>query len=204
MNTFQWITDEAIYALGWTLAHSLWQIALAGLALTIALPYLQLPQHRYRAAFSTLPAVLGMAVATFLWYYVSYQPEVITIQLPAATSAAQVQLVNLPQPNISNWERATDWFEDHHATIVGTWLVGFVLLLLRMGGGIWYLGYLKGQAMAIPESRVPFAHLVNSMGIRRPVRLLRSTIVKAPLVFGFFKPVILFPAGLLNVGAPIG
>lgn len=203
MNTFQWITDEAIYALGWTLAHSLWQIALAGLVLTIALPYLPMPQHRYRAAFSTLPAVLGMAVATFLWYYVSYQPEVITIQLPAASAAASVHWVDQPPVPGSGWEQAKDWFEDHHSTFVGIWLTGFVVLLLRMGGGIWYLGYLKEQAVAIPESRVPFAHLVHHMGIRRPVRLLRSTLVKAPLVFGYFKPVILFPAGLLNGLTPV-
>src|SRR5690606_41592081 len=43
-----------------------------------------------------------------------------------------------------------------------------------------------------------FASLLNRLPLRKPVKLLESSVVKVPMVIGFFKPVILMPVGAVN------
>src|SRR5690242_16505398 len=60
-----WVETSAAHALGWTLFHSLWQGALAALALAFALGVLRSSRTRYAAACLALLAVLAAFALTF-------------------------------------------------------------------------------------------------------------------------------------------
>src|ERR1017187_3444762 len=80
MNLLEpWVQPPAAAALGWTLAHSLWQGALVALVLAAAFPVLRTSHGRYTAACLAMLAVLASFCYTF------------------QHSLAQQQLQNAPQ-----------------------------------------------------------------------------------------------------------
>jgi beta-lactamase regulating signal transducer with metallopeptidase domain len=77
------------------------------------------------------------------------------------------------------------------------WSTGFAVLLLRLGIGILgaYRLTLKGENLADPIWRMMLARFLAVLGLKRRVRLKSHREVAVPFTWGFFRPVILFPAG---------
>lgn len=84
------------------------------------------------------------------------------------------------------------------------WFVGVVILLLRLAGG-WMLNRdlsHRGATAAPAEWLAILDRLRRAMGIRRPVRLLLSMRVPAPVLIGWARPLVLLPAVALTGLAP--
>ncbi len=192
------ISEEILYALGWTVIHSLWQAFLVGLVLALLLVSLQKhsAKFRYALANAAMLFVLGWSMFTFLDYYQTAQVEVIgDLTFWGAVGAAEGGsfLQNL-------YHSFSEYFNQHLPLIVTFWLLGVAFFMLRMLGSLAYVQHLKNKHTQ-PLSEVwqeKLEILAGRIPMKKTVGLMESAIVKVPMVVGFFKPVILMPMGAVN------
>jgi beta-lactamase regulating signal transducer with metallopeptidase domain/protocatechuate 3,4-dioxygenase beta subunit len=88
---------------------------------------------------------------------------------------------------------------------VGTWVLGVLLLSLRLLVG-WRIVNRLRILSVIPVSRIwqeKLMTLARGMRISRSVQLLESTLLEVPTVIGWLSPVVLFPAGMLTRLTPL-
>nr|WP_262905597.1 M56 family metallopeptidase [Hymenobacter siberiensis] len=81
--------------------------------------------------------------------------------------------------------------------LVLAWLLGLLAMSLRMLGGLLYVQRLRRYRVR-PLSvawQERLAALAARSGVKRPVALLESALVRVPLVVGHLRPVILLPLG---------
>ncbi|MCB0643182.1 MAG: M56 family metallopeptidase, partial [Phaeodactylibacter sp.] len=193
----QLISEELMSALGWTVLHSFWQAA--ALALIMAVLQVALREQRaylrYWLASGTLLGVLVAGILTFFWLY-----------QPGGESNAAVTVLTVgPEGAMTTGgkttylQQFTAYFNQHMPLIVSVWLIGASIFLLRMLGGLVYLGRLRSRHLQpvgqIWEQRK--IALAVRLGLKRPVALFESALVKVPMVLGYVKPIILLPAGAL-------
>ena len=195
------INDALLRALGWTLAHTLWQASLVALLLLIFLPRMKKAQQRYWAAYAALLLVFASAITTFFWVYepLRYQAAPIAGAVAAHTEHV-VMHVEAQTVSTSIWQSFSAWLETNHALIVAVWLLGFGFFLLRLGAGLWQVQRLRTRGLAALESGwlENFERLRQRLGYRRVVALFESALVQTPMAIGWLKPVVLLPIGLIN------
>ena len=86
---------------------------------------------------------------------------------------------------------------NHLPLLVVAWLLGLLAMSLRMLGGLLYVQRLRRyRVQPLPAAwQERLAVLAARSGLRRPVALLESALVRVPLVVGHVRPVILLPLG---------
>lgn len=199
-----WIDDSLAEALGWALLHSLWQGAAIALLLAAGLILARClsAKVRYRLALSAMLVLLLACISTFAWIY---EPgpapnEEVTL-LFSATQGAPSGI-----PASAAGEAAHDhpavylsYFEQHLPLLVTGWLLGVLLLGLRMLGEIAYIQHLRHYRSRRPEPiwLEKLARIKERMGIRREVELRETHRIHSPMVVGALRQIILLPAGLL-------
>jgi uncharacterized protein (TIGR03435 family) len=180
--------------LAWTLLHFLWQ------GLSIAFVYAaarRLVRARYVLACAALAAMLAAPLVTWvaIGSHRTTPPVVARIEAPPATdSAGSIALPRfvaaatpLQQPQFLFW-------------VVAVWLAGAVVFGVRLAGG-WIIAARLRTTMvrpAPPEWQEALRRLAASIGLSRPVRLLVSALVEAPVVVGWLRPVVLVPVAALG------
>jgi bla regulator protein BlaR1 len=219
MNQLEQVMPPALLrAVGFTLLHSLWQgVALAlVVALLLRLLQRQAALVRYRLAAVALLTLGGLAVVTFSYYYVQ-EPTPVAASQPAvvvpSTYPAPLVITSKTAAVLSAnpttaWRpllaATTSYLERHLGVLVGLWLLGFVVMTVRLLAAFAYVRRLRGQQVsAVPVAwQQCLARLVARTGLHLRVQLLASSLVPSPLVIGHLKPVILLPLGVLNGLAP--
>lgn len=198
MNTVPFVSDALVRALGWALAHSLWQATAAALLLLLLTPRLQTARQRYWAAYGALVAVFAAVLITFGWSYDNRQQLVETAP-ETANSANGVSFWTVGQP-AGVWQSFTGWLEANHALVVALWLLGFGFFLLRLGSGFWQVQRLRTRGVRLPEPEwlERFDTLRRVLGLKYGVQLLESAWIQTPMALGWLKPVVLLPIGLVN------
>lgn len=204
-----WIDNSLAEALGWALLHSLWQggaIALL-LAAGLILARSQPPRIRYRLAVAAMVALLAACAGTFAWIY-EPQPGLAAGAFEDVTLSFSAMQEALPSAAATaGTEAAADpptayfsYFEQHLPLLVNAWLLGVLLLSLRMLGEIAYIQHLRHYRCRKPDGiwLEKLSGLKARMGIRRHVELRETHRIHGPMVAGVFKQVILLPAGLLS------
>ena len=90
-----------------------------------------------------------------------------------------------------------EYFDQHLPLLVVAWLLGLLAMSLRMLGGLLYVQRLRRYRVRplSAEWQARLAVLTERAGLRRPVALLESALVRVPLVVGHVRPVILLPLG---------
>ncbi|MCC7503813.1 MAG: M48 family metalloprotease [Saprospiraceae bacterium] len=200
------LSEATVRALGWALLHNLWQGTAIVLLLLLLLPRLHTAKARYRAAYGGLLAMLAAAVITF---FCLYQPD--------AGSAAQQQIAvetGMTPDQLAAGIEMTDesvrsqigaWLDQYHPVVVGVWLLGFGIFLLRLAGGLLGIQRLRRSAVLLAGTHWA-AEQLNALLVRLPYRrsvdLLESAMVHVPLTVGWLKPVILLPLGMVNQLSP--
>jgi beta-lactamase regulating signal transducer with metallopeptidase domain len=201
MNTVLLFSDAFVRALGWALAHSLWQATLAALLLWALLPRLRSAAQRYRAAFATLLGLFLGCGLTLCWVFLADAQDSSPL-LPSAGAASSDHVFWIENQGltINFWEKCTRWMEANSALVVAVWLLGFALFLLRLGGGLWQLHGLRTRKLRPLDGPWParLADIQRRMGLHRAVSLCESALVQAPLALGWLKPLILLPVGMVN------
>lgn len=197
----EWIPDELLTALGWTLVHSLWQlIVIAGL-LWIGLRMLKKssPALKYGLAVGALVFSFVVTLGTFSYEWSK------TDSSPSFTQA-EVDFL-LTQPGLmpqqatleSSVDQATRWIENNLPVLVNFWFFGALLFLFRLLNSLSEIRGLRKSAQMVTDfdlQKMTF-RLVGKLGISRDVELRISELAHSPLTFGTIKPVILLPAALI-------
>lgn len=212
MNPFQDIfIENTINALGWTLIHSVWQIALIGILLKISLIIFRkkTAEFRYLLAVISLSAIILLATITFLKLYLtqnSLPSEQILIQEGSSLSRElqfQNPTINLNESDFTglNWFITNSIFQLINAniqTIVLIWFLGIGFFSLKFAGNYWYINRLKKQkTIPVPADLLQMGALISrKLNIQKKIRILESALIKVPMIIGYFKPVILLPVGL--------
>lgn len=192
------ISENLINAIGWTIIHSLWQGGAAALGCALLMVFLRrsTARTRYLAGVITLILVIVMSMVTFVSIY---QPGVPGIPVTAENSN-QLLLTGSAtnQGNVTLAAFFKNYFNRHLPLVVTIWLLGVLVLVLRLSGG-----YIYNQRLKLHRNQPLPNHWQNRLEtfcrltvIRNPINLVESALVKIPMTIGHFKPVILFPLGL--------
>ena len=210
------LAEPVLQALGWSLIHFVWQGAL--LAILLAGARLMLRNRsadaRYLAACATL-ALMLMLMAGNLLFFIASMPDRTTGQtrpqagarLPGgelhvsfATTSDDKEgdpAVKL-QPLFE--QRAYARLKTLLPWIVSAWLFGVLALSIRLVGGFVQTRRLrrKGTRRIADWRQEALMRLARRLRVSKPVAILESTIVQAPMAIGWLRPVILFPASALT------
>jgi len=189
-------SSELAVSLAWTLVHSLWQFTLIGLLLALVLKFIKTENStkRYAVSFAALGFSLIVSVITFASYY--SVPEQIsatvehTLQYQVAAGLVDSSLAIA---------ETKSFIEMHAPTIFIAWLIGVLLFLLKFFGGMFFLKTIVKKATPLhTDISKSIKKLNKTFDISRTILFKESQLIYAPMVMGFFKPVILFPIGLVN------
>ncbi|AYA38693.1 hypothetical protein D3Y59_17525 [Hymenobacter oligotrophus] len=201
------LTPALVRAVGYTILHSLWQGAVVAIALAGLLLLLRRhsPQVRYGATAAALGLVVLLAAVTFVRYYLTALPGASTGPVTAvvmvsdavgAQSNANGAAI-LAQEGPLSAKVVLRYLEQHLPLLVTLWFMGLLTMTLRMLGGLAYVQRLRHygtQPLGLAwQNRL--ANLAERAGLKRPVALMESSMVRVPMVIGHLRPVILLPLG---------
>lgn len=196
-----WIPDELLKALGWTLVHSIWQLILVAALLWLLLKITKksTPALKYGIA-------VGALVLSFLLVFGTFLIQGAQMASNPELKVERAELGWLFQDQVLQeltWEimlaKATFWIESNLAVLVNFWFFGALLFLFRLVNSLSEIRILRKNAVLVDDfevSKMAF-RLVGKMGIRKEVDIRTSAYAQSPLTFGTIKPVILLPAALI-------
>ncbi|WP_181307231.1 M56 family metallopeptidase [Rufibacter sp. XAAS-G3-1] len=194
------------HALGYTLLHALWQGALMALLVGVLLRLMH--RHsatiRYWVTWSSLMALLLISVVTYGKLYSSNiaAGEVSTVAVMNSEPSLHTIVLKTAPPSF--WENALtkgqEYLNQHLPAVVILWLMGMLLMGLRVLGGWVYVQRLRSyRTRAVPEGWQQKAQELSlALGMNQLVQVAESALVQVPMVIGHFKPLILLPLGALT------
>ena len=198
----------AISVWGWTLLHFVWQGALLAAVVAGALRLLHdhRPEVRYAVSCAALGGLLLLPVGTAL---VLSDGALSSFTGPVVVDASQggaegaLVLARSPDgatPAAPSWRAwMSEGLQPLLPWVVAGWGVGVLLFSVRLAGGAWRVRRLRRSGTPAPARwQERMDALANRLGLRADVRLRRSDRVDSPLVAGWWRPVVLVPAGLLS------
>jgi beta-lactamase regulating signal transducer with metallopeptidase domain len=210
-SVFNFIPQEVITSIGWTLFHSLWQGCAVTLLLLMALYSVKSKDARLKAFLSTsaLFLLIIAAIVSFTFEYKNAQKE-ITIKyvlFENPVSAGNLDAIANANGNNTDKNLATIvltklqyYFTESIPLIVTIWGIGFIFFSIRFLGGIIGTARLRKSIVVIEDnewiSKVDY--LRKKINLKKRIGFAESALTKVPLVLGYFKPVVLFPVGLLT------
>jgi GWxTD domain-containing protein len=181
------MSASVMSALGWTLVHFLWEGA--ALALLLMLFGRVAARVRYAAACAIL-AAMPLAFAATLYRMWPADVTMANFRIPLGQGIVAPLGSGSPQ-----WSAGagTLW-----TWLVVAWMSGVAIFYLRSLGGWLAARRLRhtGVAPASAEWQERFHDLRARVGVDRAVALMESCLSEVPVVIGYFRPVILLPAGL--------
>lgn len=197
------LSEELVYALGWTVIHSLWQAILVALLLGVLMLGLQKnsAKSRYIAYNIGLSTVFFLAIITFLDLYHAGQDAVLH-QVTNATAPTTLAAITTPSIEHSKtfFQSFTIYFNEHLPMIVLIWFSGVSFFVLRLLGGLAFIQYLKHNHHypVTGALRDKLERLMHQIPVYKTIELAESALVKVPMVIGHFKPIILLPLGAVT------
>lgn len=212
---FGLLDSEEARIIGLSLVHFVWQGVLLGLASSLALRLID--EHaarlRYLVACLGLLVMVGTPFATAAWVAGTADP-------PPSASRGSAPSVLIDEPAVSPGRtvegtaasetggdrQAGAWNADREersrlilSWVVGAWLLGVLVLLLRHVGGWFYLRRrVLGRAHSAGKAvRRQVRKLSPRMGLSRPVRTLVVDGLASPMVVGWIRPAVVVPLSLV-------
>lgn len=225
----EFLQAEWLVCAGWTLVHSVWQIALLTIIFAAAMALLRRrsAQARYIVGCITLLAMLSLPAATFLLLNgIATDPAVSrTIHLrslamspveagesalanddPEKSNAARNDasgVISDGVPRLSSampalelaWDATRTYLRPCLPWATVFWLAGVFVLSLRPMSGWLYVRRLQRDCLApLSESLEQVANRwLRQLCVKRAVRFAQSSLVDAPMVVGYLRPLVLLP-----------
>ncbi|MFA4866560.1 MAG: M56 family metallopeptidase [Pedobacter sp.] len=190
------ILNNLIKAVGWSILHSLWQGAIIyGLLLLIAMTVPKLKSRiKHNLAFGAIALIFICFCLTFFSIF----------KLPTSTTHQHSTTFFIPaeyyQSITSLPQLISSKTELFFPYIVGVYSMGLLCQLLVLGIGYKrMLDLKKAVHFSVPaEWDASFKRLILQLKFRQPIGFYLSDKINVPLVVGYFKPIILFPIGLIS------
>ncbi len=204
----QFISDEIISALGWTLVNILWQGFLIAFLLGLFLKLFKntSSQVRYYVALFSLVSIVSMSVFSFVS---NYEPKnfVESNHLDAALGSSIIDNsienlfdINASEPILDQFLGIIQHIDRYFPILINLWLIGILFFIGRFIIGIVLSQRLKYISnYTIQENWIKrFKTIEKKLSLDKKIKYLESKIIKIPVVLGYFKPVIIVPAGMLT------
>lgn len=182
LDTLPWLP-----ALGWALLNFVWQGALIGVLIALALRLLaQAPaRHRYLVCGLGLLWCLALPLSACLQAWLA-APGELEQALEFSSELLWMQALTELMPQV-----------------VLAWIVGVGLMSLRLAGGLWWVRGLRRSATPAPAAwQRRLEQLARRLGLKRPVLLLLSERVSGPVALGLWRPLVILPCSLLSQMPP--
>ncbi len=218
INSF--LPSNVVEAFGWMILHSLWQ----GAIISVILGLMMIATRKFSAKsryFIAIVAMLfmpGTAIYTFVRHYTP-ERAVETVQLSAVrteTAITDVSIEMAEKETSSVTQPAAEkgisvkirsyrkYFYQNIPLIVTLWLLGMLVFALKFLGGLAYTQRLKHYRVESVSDKwqQTFSRLAEMLKLNKAVRILQSTLVKVPMVVGYFKPVVLIPVSAFTGLSP--
>ncbi|TCV19623.1 BlaR1 peptidase M56 [Sphingobacterium alimentarium] len=198
-------TDALISALGNTILHSLWQgVILAVLGgLVVVLGKHLSSALRYMLLVGILSAFLLSIIATFAG----------TILLQRTDFTSMETTVRSPEEVLTHTKNGLTLddvyeqlsylfgsFRDYYSFIVLLWFMVVCIKSVRMCVNLYGVFRLKNTGLIATDMRWQrlVDHICKGIGVTQRVAFHESILAKTPLIIGHFKPLVLFPIGLVT------
>lgn len=199
-------SGKTVQALCWMLVHSLW----IGLLLTVITGVIMICTKkqssllRYNLLTGTFLAFTVIMAIVFVQAISSFgdpaQPAGTATDSDTKNIVSHTQALepSIAAPGFT--ASITDFFNRYAGIIVMAWFLIIAFRCIKLAGGLYRLHQLKHDQLSSPgdDWSNRLAVLSSRLNIKRPVRFFQSGITKIPMVVGHFKPVILFPIGVLT------
>lgn len=198
METLHMIT----HSLGWAILHSIWQGLLLFLLLKLVLR--TIPDRYSSARYYT---AVGFLMTQVAWFFVNFFSRLsFSVTIPIATSSKTVgNTVNQTVPASSSFvpdslSQITIWFNEHTQLISTVYLLGMMLLLIRLTYNIVQTNNLRtiGTTPVTRDWQSNIDRCIERLRISKNVRVYFSNKVHTPVTMGSLKPVILIPIAIVN------
>jgi bla regulator protein BlaR1 len=200
--------SQPVTALIWTLFHSLWQGSLFAIVAGIVISTTKQakPTLRYNLLCVLLLLFVVTSILTYCYQYNMPQQRIsfFNIQMDLYADmhlADQISgAVNFRSLLNGLLTKTAVYISQHTGMIAAVWLVFFFIKTARMIFTFGYTAYLRSYKSVEPSIIWidKFDVLRAQLSLVKPVRLIESALLKIPVVYGYFKPVIFFPLGLLS------
>ena len=200
MNPVSILESSTVNALVWSIIHSIWQFSLVALIMSLLLKRYQnhTANLRYLIALGSLGFSFIVSLGTFLFYfYETSGADLITI---SDKQEFMIYIGSEPIVNSSLWMDMYAWIDQYQQPIFYTWLIGVLLFASKFVFSLGYVEFLSRTATPIfdQDAYRSFGKIINHLNISQNVQIGESKYVKSPMILGFFKPIILFPVGIIN------
>lgn len=190
-----WMDSPWMKALGWTFIHSIWQIAIIGLLMFIALRLIPGKKANLRYGVSTL-SLLIIFISALITFIISL-PE----KTQEVVSTAWI-LVNDQPETLSNIQLLKNWLEERMPYMLIVWFGGITILLFRLAISMGWVWHVKREKSVATEIEPLLQAFLKRIHFKSNVKVGISNWIPSPVTLGHFKPVILFPIGLINQLTP--
>lgn len=184
--------------IGEVILHTMWQGAIVGLSFWIGSRLLgkNNPLARYRLAGIHLLWLCGWALFT-LWTKLpgteAYSPA-----LGATMDLEGLQLL-IEQFQAGQGETLS-WQQQISPWLGWIWLLGVLVLSIRLIGGWWYISRLRNNsyAPASPEWQKLSDQIASTLGVKGHVAVKLSGLIRQPMTIGVLQPLILIPVEVMT------
>jgi len=202
-----WLTSiipfQNAQALGWTLIHSLWQAGLVSLVISAFFAVFPQMTSRVKAAVSFSAVVLiGILVsATFILQMGSTSGSTLQNSSPAmTTNVLPLSVAGGPQPEFLALGSIGGFLSSQMPLVALMWLLGVAFTFTRLGFGVRQLWRIRREHHHLLPAviQIRMRLLKERLSLICPVRLLATSRISSPIVYGHLRPVILFPLTLLS------
>jgi len=198
MNPSQILAAQpGVPRLGSTLLHFLWQGVAIAAVYAVARRRASVPNVRYLLGSVALAAMAAAPLVT--WWVLGPPAAGVATTSPAAplfaTASGAVRGLPAAFPVAVSVAAAAPLL----SWVVAVWFAGATALWVRLIGG-WILAARLGSQRVRPAPAAwqqTLDRLKARMRVTRPVRLLLSSLVRAPAVVGWLRPVVLAPVAAL-------
>lgn len=198
INSFD--LSEWSQTLGWTLFHSIWQTATIGTIVWLLFHFFSKDNARLRYSIAGLGLILVFisSAITFL----QYLPQDASLDIRTIQPFNEKILTN---PDSSHflakiWNLIKIKLENSFPILVNIWMIGMVLLSLKM-----FINYLKTirlkKHLVFPLSdntKRIVDRMVMRFQLKQKVLFKESGLIEIPSVIGYFKPIVLLPVSMLS------
>ena len=199
-SIIQSLNSPWLTTLGYTLLHSLWQAAIITIIVIMVIRFIptKLSNIRYVIASLGLFFMMLLSVATFL-HLSAPSNEVVSASTQPYGEQFRPIKTTAPGMFTTYAGEISLTIESAMPVFLLTWIVGTLLFSLRIFMGLAYLERLRNESvLQNNEWSACLQRLAVRLDIKRFVLLAESSAVRAPVVIGYFKPIILIPVGMCS------
>jgi len=195
------ISSDLLIPIGWTVLDSVWQGFVVATLLWIIL--------RVVGSYATSNGrywlgVLGLVSLT-VWSVFTFTEHLLLIQVNELTNSGSDNITLQSFSVGNNYSQAPtfsyvyDILKSWIHEIAAIWLFGTILFSLRILGGLWKTGRIRETAIySNDQLNAAVLKIAKRIGVTRFVQIAESFAVRTPIVMGHFKPLILFPLGMMS------